>query len=106
VFASLIAGGGVAAITHQIPTLILAPGILGTLDRIITNSFLFAALYLGAVILLQGGPQQLLGFAKLVFDLLPAAKTPEVVASTETGQAGFAEDVRTKVAVHENAEQS
>jgi len=105
VFASLIAGVGVAAITHQIPTLILAPGILGTLDRIITNSFLFAALYLGAVMLLQGGPQQLLGFAKLVFDLLPAAKTPEVVASTETDQVGFAKDVRTKVAVHENLDQ-
>jgi O-antigen/teichoic acid export membrane protein len=104
-FASLIAGVGVAAITHQIPTLILAPGILGTLDRIITNSFLFLALYLGAVMLLQGGPQQLLGFAKLVFDLLPAAKTPEVVASTETDQAGLAKDVRTKVAVHENLEQ-
>jgi len=41
---------------------------------------MFSALYLGAVVILQGGPGQLYGFAQLVLDVLPLGKNREQVS--------------------------
>ena len=53
------------------PTLLLAPGWIGAVDRSLTASILFAALYLGAVILLHGGFDPLRHIAILGREMLP-----------------------------------
>jgi len=83
VFASLLAALASAAIIRQISSLALAQGIPGALLRIATISLLFTAMYLTAVITLQGGPRQLYGFAKLLLDILPSSKNRESVSSNQ-----------------------
>jgi O-antigen/teichoic acid export membrane protein len=71
VAASALAGGAAAMIIRQIPSLLSARGWMGALDRSVTVSLLFAALYLGAVVLLHGGVDPLRQIAALVRDMLP-----------------------------------
>ena len=92
VVASLIAALSAAAIIRELSSLALAPGIPGVLLRIVTISLLFTALYLTAVIILQGGPHQLYGFAKLALDMLPSAKNREYVSSNQKETASSATD--------------
>jgi O-antigen/teichoic acid export membrane protein len=75
VLASAVAGGASAAIIHEIPSLVAAPGILGALYRIVATSPLFLVLYLGAIIIFHGGPDPLYRFARLLPEMLPRAKS-------------------------------
>jgi PST family polysaccharide transporter len=72
--ASLMAGGASAAIIHEIAFLAAAPGIPKVLARIVSTSLLFLILYLGAVLLLHGGPEPLYRFARLLPDMLAWAR--------------------------------
>jgi O-antigen/teichoic acid export membrane protein len=74
VVASLTAAIATLAIIRELPSLVTAPGIPGVLLRIVTVSLMFSVLYLVAVVILQGGPGQLYGFAKLMLDILPTSK--------------------------------
>jgi len=60
-----------AMILRRMPSLVSAPGWVGALDRSLTLSVLFAALYLGAVVLLHRGCDPLRQIAALVGDMLP-----------------------------------
>jgi polysaccharide transporter, PST family len=71
VCASALAGGTTGLILRRIPSLMTAPGWVGAVDRSVAASVLFAALYLGAVILLHGGCEPLRQIATLVRDMLP-----------------------------------
>jgi PST family polysaccharide transporter len=76
VVASALAGGTAAMIVRRMPSLVSAPGWVGAMDRSLTVSVLFAALYLGAVILLHGGCDPLRQIAALVGDMLPQRDRP------------------------------
>jgi PST family polysaccharide transporter len=69
--ASTLAGGTAAMILRRMPSLVSAPGWVGAMDRSLTVSVLFAALYLGAVVLLHGGCEPLRQIATLLGDMLP-----------------------------------
>jgi O-antigen/teichoic acid export membrane protein len=71
VLASMIAGGTSALIIREVSWLLSSPSALLALARIVIISVLFSALYVGAVILLHGGPEPLYRFAKLLPDLIP-----------------------------------
>lgn len=71
VVASVIAGGASALIIREVPWLLSSPSAIFALARIVIISVLFSALYVGAVILLHGGPEPLHRFAKLLPDLIP-----------------------------------
>jgi O-antigen/teichoic acid export membrane protein len=71
--ASLMAGCATAAIMHEIAFFAAVPGIPKVLARIVSISLLFVILYLGAVLLLHGGPEPLYRFARLLPDMLPWA---------------------------------
>jgi len=71
VCASALAGGTAGLILRQIPSLMTAPGWVGAVDRSLAVSALFAALYLGAVILLHGGCEPLRQIASLASDMVP-----------------------------------
>jgi PST family polysaccharide transporter len=100
--ASLLAGGTTGVVVHVIPRLVGAPGLLGAFARIVTTFFLFAVLYLGAVILLHGGAEPLYKFGRLLPDMVPWMKsrkhgpTGELPATLEGLEAG-AEVVHEKV---------
>jgi O-antigen/teichoic acid export membrane protein len=83
ILASLVAGGASAVIIHEIASLAVAPGVSGAFGRIVATSSVFAVLYLGAVILLHGGPEPLYRFARLLPDMLPGARR-EKVSRSET----------------------
>lgn len=100
--ASLTAAVATAAITHQVSSLVLAQGIPGALLRIVTSSLLYSALYLGAVVLFHGGPDQLYGFAKLVLDVLPSTRNREQFSSLGASEPGSGNDDTTNVAVPES----
>ena len=72
VAASALAGVASAIILRQMPSLRSAPGWLGAVDRSVTASVLFAALYLGAVVLLHGSCDPLRQIVALVRDMLPS----------------------------------
>ena len=90
VVASILAGCASALIIHEISLLVAASGILGALARIVSTSLLFAVLYLGAVILLHGGPDHLYRFARLVPEMLPWARSRESLPSSEAAPPGSA----------------
>jgi PST family polysaccharide transporter len=71
VLASALAGSVAGLLIRQIPSLMTASGWVGALNRSLTVSVVFAALYLGAVILLHGGCDPLRQIAMLVGDMLP-----------------------------------
>lgn len=72
VVASAAAGGTAAMMLRQMPSLRSAPGWLGAVDRSLTASLLFAALYLAAVVALHGSCDPLRQIAALVGDMLPS----------------------------------
>jgi len=69
--ASLLAGCACAAIIRGIPSAVTASSSLGALVRIVTNSLLFGALYIGAVVLLHRGYAPLRQVARLFPDMVP-----------------------------------
>lgn len=81
---SLLAGCASAALIREMSSLVHTQGILAAVARIITTSLLFSVLYLGAIILLHGGPAPLYRFAKLLPDMLPSAKSRESLSRFET----------------------
>jgi O-antigen/teichoic acid export membrane protein len=83
VLASLLAAGASAAIIREMPSLVLVPGIPGALARIVIISSLLSVLYIGAVIILNGGPEPLYRFARLLPEMLPRAKPRKSLPSTE-----------------------
>jgi PST family polysaccharide transporter len=83
ILASFLAGCASAAIIRVIPSLAMVPGILGALARIVTISLLFSILYLGAVVILHGGPYPLYRFAGLLRDMLPSARSQEPLSPSE-----------------------
>jgi O-antigen/teichoic acid export membrane protein len=72
VVASALAGGTAAVILRQMPSLQSAPGWIGAVDRSVTMTVMFAALYLAAVVLLHGGWEPISQMAGLVRDMLPS----------------------------------
>ncbi len=101
--ASLLAGATTGIVIRLIPALVGAPGALGALARIVTTFFLFTVLYLGAVILLHGGPEPLYKFAGLLPDVVPWMKSrkndpkderPETLEGMETREEVVQEKVR------------
>jgi PST family polysaccharide transporter len=88
VLASLLAGCASAAIIRAIPSLVVVPGILGAMARIVSIFLLFSVLYLGAVIILHGGPDPLYRFARLLPDMLPLAKSRESLLPSEAAPPG------------------
>jgi polysaccharide transporter, PST family len=85
--ASALAGGAAAMIIRRIPSLMTAPGWIGAVDRSVTISVLFAALYLGAVILLHGGCEPLSQITTLVRDMLPGRLSKPLPAAPATSGA-------------------
>jgi PST family polysaccharide transporter len=69
--ASLLAGCACAAIIRGIPSAVTASSSLGALTRVVTNSLLFGALYIGAVVLLHRGYAPLRQVARLFPDMVP-----------------------------------
>jgi PST family polysaccharide transporter len=92
VCASALAGGTAAVLVRRIPSLMTAPGWVGAVDRSVTVSVLFAALYLGAVILLHGGCEPLRQIATLLRDMLPGrlSRSFPAVAMTSDARTGAA----------------
>lgn len=88
VLASLLAGGVSAVIIGKISPLVVAPGILGAIARIVTIALLFSVLYLGAIIILHGGTDPLYRFASLLPDMLPLAKFRESRSPSEAASPG------------------
>jgi polysaccharide transporter, PST family len=70
---ALIAGFACAGMVASMPwlPLIAASGLTGVVVRMVTNSVLFTALYLGAVVVLFGGLEPVRQFIRLLPDLLP-----------------------------------
>ena len=81
--ASVLAGAASAGIVHEVPFLVAGTGVLGALERIVATSFLFGVLYLGALILLHGGPDPLYRFARLLPEMLPGRRSREVVGTPD-----------------------
>ena len=71
ILASLLAGCASAALIRQVPSSLLAPGLFVALSRVAITSIIFAVLYLGAVLVLHGGPSPFYRFANLLSDMLP-----------------------------------
>ena len=71
ILASLLAGAASAGLLHGIPSLLAMTGIAGAVARLATLSLLFAALYVGAVVLLHGGLDPINRFIGLLPDMLP-----------------------------------
>ncbi len=69
--ASLLAACASAAIIREITPLIEWAGAVGALVRLVTLSSMFSVLYIGAVILLQGGVGPLQQMARVLPDLVP-----------------------------------
>ena len=84
ILASLLAGCACAVITRSFPFLITGSGPVETAARIATNTLLFAALYIGAVILLHGGCEPFRQFAGLLREMMPGrfSRPSPAVATT------------------------
>jgi len=92
ILASLLAGGASALFVHEIP-FAAVPGVWGALERIVGTNLLFAALYLGMVVLLHGGPDPLYRFARLLPEMLPHIRSRAGSARPEAPQP---QDLRTE----------
>ena len=88
VLASLLAGGVSAVIIGKLSPLVVAPGILGALARIVTLSLLFSVLYLSAIIFLHGGPDPLYRFARFLPIMLPWVRSQESPSPSEAAPPG------------------
>jgi PST family polysaccharide transporter len=74
IVAALLGGCACFLIVRQFPFLVASPGALGAFYRIVANSVLFGALYLGAVVLLHGGWAPLSQFYGLLREVAPWEK--------------------------------
>ncbi len=74
IVASLVAACASAAITQRFPSISLTSGFIEALRNILTTSLLFAALYVGAVILLHRGFEPLRTLAGLVQEMAPRSR--------------------------------
>jgi PST family polysaccharide transporter len=83
VLASLLAGAASAEIISQSSFLAAAPGVWGALLRVVTTTLLFLVLYLGAVVVLHGGPDPIYRIARLLPDMFPRASSREVLSTSE-----------------------
>jgi O-antigen/teichoic acid export membrane protein len=91
VLASILAGWGCAVIVRGIPSLVTASGAIGSASRIATNSFLFGALYMVAVILLHRGCAPFYQLVGLLREMAPRgrlSKLSPAVAATSASNAG------------------
>jgi O-antigen/teichoic acid export membrane protein len=104
VLASLTAAIATLAIIRELPSLVSFPGIPGVLLRIVTVSLLFSVLYLAAVVILQGGPGQLRGFAMLVLDILPSRKNRGQVSLNQDESFSSTSENTSNITVPENLE--
>ena len=86
--ASLTAACVCAAIVRQMPQL-AGSSVFGALTRIAAISSLFAALYLGAVVLFHGGPEPLFRFARLLPDLMPWGRSAKSSGQLEASVASL-----------------
>lgn len=77
VAASLFAGGAVEVIIHRLSLFVAGPSVVSSIARMVATSLVFVVLYLGAVILLQGGLSPVLRLLRLVRDLVPGGKSPQ-----------------------------
>ena len=76
-----IGAGALAALSLvRISPPAAATGVAGALDRILIGTALFAAFYLGAVVLLHGGPGPLRTMVELLRDLRSAKRTSHAAA--------------------------
>lgn len=82
--ASLVAGFVVAAIMRSTPFFVLVPSAKAALARILTVSLLFAALYLGMVIVLHRGCAPLYKFTGLLAEIVPRGKSSRISSSVVT----------------------
>lgn len=80
--ASVAAGCSAAWLFHVMPSFATAPSALGALERLVSISLLFLALYLGAVVALHRGLEPLRQANRLVGDLLPN-RTPKDPVSVD-----------------------
>ena len=80
--ASLIAGFASFAILRGL-NFTLAPGLWDVFLRLLSTSLLFLVLYLGAVVLLHGGPSPLYRFARLIPEMLPGRRFRGSSASSD-----------------------
>jgi PST family polysaccharide transporter len=85
VLASALAGVTSALIIRHIPWLVAATGWVGAVNRSVTASVVFGALYLGAVILLHGGCAPLHEIVSLVHDMLPGRLSRSFSGLAATG---------------------
>jgi len=85
ILAALLAGGASAMILRGVPVFVGVPGPVGAFTRMVTDSVLFAALYLTAVAVLHGGVTPILQLWGLLFEMLPWRKysrnTPSVAVT-------------------------
>ena len=90
VLASVLAGCTAAVIAQCMLPLVVASGSIGAAVRIATVSLLFAALYLGAVVLLHQGCAPLLQVAGLLRDMAPWGRQsrPYLRADATSNMAG------------------
>jgi len=72
VLASLVAGGASAMIVRRSATLVAVHGLGGAALRVVTDSTLFCALYIGLVIALHGGVAPLVRLWTVLAEVLPA----------------------------------
>jgi len=73
--ASLAAGCATALLVHYVPLFANTVGALGAFARLVSDSLLFFALYLGAVVALHRGLTPILHATRLMADLLPRRST-------------------------------
>ena len=71
IVASLLAAIATAPIVYAVHPLASAPGISGAMLRVTVTLISFSPLYIGAIILLHGGPDPLYSFAHLLPEMLP-----------------------------------
>jgi PST family polysaccharide transporter len=71
VVAAPLAGSAAAALIQRIPSIVLAPGLLGAINRGVMSGLLFTTLYLGAIVVLHGGSSPIQQVGALLRDMLP-----------------------------------
>ncbi len=88
VLASAMVGGTVVLIERAVPSLIAAQGSLWALSRVLMISLLFAALYLGAVIMLHGSCAPVNQVVRLVREMISrhASSNPSLSSERRTDQ--------------------
>jgi PST family polysaccharide transporter len=86
VLASAMVGGTVVLIERAVPSLIAAQGSLWALSRVLMISLLFAALYLGAVIMLHGSCAPVNQVVRLVREMISrhASSNPSLSSEQRT----------------------